>query len=179
MLLIILEKVLEAIYFALFLIYGKDLKEKRVLFICLMVFQYLALKFFIQYNIWFQILYTFITYLDLKFLYKEKAQITDIFLFMASSIFLILVGIICVQFRFATRISYFATLIINRTMLFVLFLLIRNKIRPVYVKFYKKWNRHKDKTKIKSLTLRNISIIVFNLMFYIINIGLTYIILMR
>lgn len=34
-------------------------------------------------------------------------------------------------------------------------------------------------TKIRSLTLRNISVIIFNLMFYVINIGLIYAILTK
>ena len=34
--LLILEKVFEAIYFSLFLIFGKGLKEKRILFVFIM-----------------------------------------------------------------------------------------------------------------------------------------------
>lgn len=176
---VILEKILEAIFFSIFMIKGKNIKEKRILFTLLMIFQYLALKSFIKYNILFQVAYTFITYFDLKILYKNKAQITDIFLFTSASILLMVSSLICVGIRLATHIGYFETLIINRIMMFCILFLIRNKINSVYQKYYKRWNKHKDKTKIRSLTLRNISVIVFNLMFYIMNIGLTYIILTK
>lgn len=179
MLRIILEKVLEAIFFSIFIIKGKNIKEKRILFTFLMIFQYLGLKLFIQYNIWFHIIYIIMMYVDLKILYKDKAQITDIFLFMAASVILIIISIICVGIKVFTNIEYFYALIINRILMFLILFLIRNKIYLIYKKFYKKWNRQKDSTKIRSLTLRNISVIVFNLMFYIMNISLTYIILTK
>ena len=86
---VVLEKVLEAVYFSLFLIIGKNIKEKRLLLICIMIFEYLMLKHFIKYDVWFQLIYTFMSFVNLKVLYKEKAQITDIFLFATSSIILI------------------------------------------------------------------------------------------
>ena len=172
--LILLEQVLEAIYFSLFLIIGKNIKEKRLLFIGIMIFEYLALKYFIEYNVWFQIIYTFMTYVNLKFLYREKAQITDIFLFMSASIILIILGLICGSFRIFWDIDYNFLLVVNRVLMFMCLYLLRNKINKFYKSYYSYWNRHNDKTKIKSLTLRNISIIVFNLMFYFVNIGLIY-----
>lgn len=168
--LIFLEKVLEAVYFSIFLIKGKDLKEKRLLFIGLMIFQYLALKIFIKYNIWFQISYIIITYIDLKVLYREKTQITDIFLFMVASFILIILSIVSYIIVQKTINIYLVALILNRILLFLTLFLIRNKIKIYYKKFYSLWNKHKNPNKIRSLTLRNISIIVFNLMFYIINI---------
>lgn len=179
--LLILEKVLEAIYFSLFLIFGKGIKNKKLLFIGIMVFQYLILKQFIKFNVLFQIIYTFLSFINLKVLYKDKAQITDIFLFAVASIILILIGMICVAFRYLLNTNYISVLILNRILLFVFLFLIKNKINYFYKKYYNHWNR-KEKgsvVKIRSLTLRNISLIVFNLMFYIINIGLTYIILLK
>ena len=76
MLMLFLEKVCEAIYFSLFLIYGKNLKEKRILLISIMIFEYLMITNLIQYSIWIHISYIIMTYIDLKVLYKEKAQIT-------------------------------------------------------------------------------------------------------
>lgn len=175
--LILLEKVLEAIYFSLFLIIGKNIKEKRLLFIGIMIFEYLMLKHFIQFNVWFQIIYTFMTYVNLKVLYREKAQITDIFLFMAASIILIILGLACGSIQIIFGVDHYFLLVINRILMFVCLYLLGNKINKVYKSYYSYWNRHNDNTKIKSLTLRNISIIVFNLMFYIINIGLIYAIL--
>lgn len=168
-LLLILEKVCEAIYFSMFLIFGKRLKEKRILFTCIMIVEYLLLKTVLKYNIWFNISYVFITYIVLKVLYKEKAQITDIFLFASASIILIIFSVICAMIALLTN-NYYIALILNRLLLFAFVFFARNKINNLYVKFYSCWNRHNDKKKIRSLTLRNISIIIFNIMFWALNV---------
>lgn len=176
--LLLLEKVCEAIYFSLFFIVGKNLKKKRLLFIAIMIFEYIMLKHFIKYNVWFQIIYTFMSYVNLKVLYKEKAQVTDIFLFSIASIGLVIISILCGLVLFNNVNLYFPILILNRILMFGFIFLFKNKIYTMYSKMIKYWNRHKDPHKIRSLTLRNISIIAFNLMFYIINfcmlIGITF-----
>lgn len=172
-LILLLEKVCEALYFSLFLIIGKNLKERRLLFITIMVLEYLALTSILQFNIWIQIIYTFMSFVNLKVLYRDKAQITDIFLFAAASIILILISFACGMVQIVFGVKYQLLLIINRIILFMVLFLIRNKIHKIYAKYYNNWNRHSN-NKIRSLTLRNISIITFNVMFCIINIGLIY-----
>lgn len=172
-LLLFLEKVCEAIFFSMFLILGKNLKEKRLLFTTIMIFEYLALKCVLKYNIWFQLIYTFMSFINLKVLYKEKAQITDIFLFAVASILLIVINALVYFAFYFTIKNYLLAIIICRIILFAFLFLFQNKIYTIYKKFCSLWNRHKEKNKIRSLTLRNISIIVFNLMFYFINIGLS------
>lgn len=174
MLMLFLEKICEAIYFSLFLIYGKNLKEKRILFIGIMIFEYLALKYFIKFNVLFQLSYTFMTYLTLKVLYKEKAQITDIFLFALASLFLILISIISYAIIYFTIRKYIVALILNRILIFGLIFIIKKDMNAIYQKFYKLWNKHNKPNRVKSLTLRNISIIIFNLMFCIINICMAF-----
>ena len=182
MVMLFLEKVCEAIYFSLFLIYGKNLKEKRILFISIMIFEYLMITKLIQYNVWIHISYIIMTYINLKVLYKEKAQITDIFLFGAASIILILFSMmtyIPVYLAFGNNVVYFwyvVSLIANRIILALFLYFSKHLINKFYKKFYYHWNRPKqiNNPKIKSLTLRNISIIIFNLMFYIINIGMLF-----
>lgn len=172
-LLLFLEKVCEAIFFSMFLILGKKLKEKRLLFITIMIFEYIILTTVFQYNIWIQILYTFMSFVNLKVLYKEKAQITDIFLFAAASLILMIIcGISYFSIYFTIK-NYYVSLILSRIFMIIFFILFGDKINKKYISFYSLWNRHKNKNKIRSLTLRNISIIVFNLMFYFINIGLS------
>ena len=174
LIMIILEKVLEAIYFAMFLLIGKNIKKKKLLFIGIMVFEYLMLTNFIEFNVWFQLIYTFMSFVNLKVLYREKAQITDIFLFASAS--LILIGISATSYGivYVTIRKYFVALILNRILLFGFMYLARNFIREKYKVFCSLWNRHAIPNKIKSLTLRNISIIVFNLMFWLINIGMAF-----
>lgn len=171
---LISAKLLEPIYFSLFLIIGKDLKNKRILLTCIMIFEYIMLKQFIHFNVAFQFIYTFMSFVNLKVLYREKAQITDIFLFAIASIILIVLSIFTYMTSKITYDNYFISLIINRILLFLFLYLSRNKIRKLYKKFYSHWNRHNNPKAIKSLTLRNISIIIFNLMFWVINLCMIY-----
>lgn len=167
--LLLLEKVCEAVYFSLFLIIGKNIKSKRLLLIGIMIFEYLALKHFIHFNVWFQLAYTFMSFVNLKVLYREKAQVTDIFLFMVASVILILLSVFTYMTALYTYKDYFISLVLNRLLLFGIILIFRNFIRAKYKSFCSLWNRHNKPNKIRSLTLRNISIIVFNLMFCFIN----------
>lgn len=89
---LLLGQIPEAIYFALFMIFTKQLKEKRILYILLMIGEYLILKLFFKFNIYFQVSYTVFTYIILKLLYREKSQITDVFTFTISSIVLIIIS---------------------------------------------------------------------------------------
>ena len=171
--LLILEKVCEAIYFSLFLILGKNIKEKKLLFISIMIIEYLMITEVIQYSIWIHISYIIMTYINLKVLYKEKAQITDIFLFMFASMILI---IICIFSYFVLQgwkdfLHYVFSLMLSRALMIIVFLILRKYIQPIYKKFYDLWNKRKN-SKIRSLTVRNISIILFNIMFYILNLVL-------
>ena len=170
--LLFLEKICEAIYFSLFLIYGKKLKTKRLLFTMIMIAEYLLFKHFIKYNVLFQVSYTFMSFVNLKVLYKEKAQVTDIFLFAVASLILILISATSYGIIYFTVKEYVVALVLSRIIVFGFLFIVRNKINSVYQRFYKLWNRHNKPNKIKSLTLRNISVIIFNLMFWIINLGM-------
>lgn len=171
---LISAKLLEPIYFSLFLIAGKDLKNKRILLTCIMIFEYIMLTNLIEFNVTFQFIYTFLSFVNLKVLYKQKAQITDVFLFGAASIILIIISAFTYMTSKLTYDNYFISLVINRILLFLFIYLSWNKIRKLYKKFYSHWNRHNNPKAIKSLTLRNISIIAFNLMFWIMNLGMVY-----
>lgn len=161
----------EAIYFALFLILGKNIKNKRILFILLMVLEYFLLTRIFVYNIYFQIIYCFLTYVILKILYKNKTQITDIFLFMFSSLLLIIFSLIGYGISYFTIKNLVFASIIKDILMFLYLFLRRNKINEKYKKYYNTWNR-KVNQKVRSLTVRNISIILFNIIFYIINLWL-------
>lgn len=134
-----------------------------------MIFEYLALKHFIHFNVWFQLAYTFMSFVNLKVLYREKAQVTDIFLFMAASIILIVLSVFTYLTALYTYKDYFISLVLNRVLLFGIVFIFRNFIKEKYKSFCSLWNRHNKPNKIRSLTLRNISIITFNLMFWFIN----------
>lgn len=172
---ILFGQVPEAIYFSLFIILAKEIKNKRILFTSIMIFEYLALKQFINYDVAFQFIYTFMVFVNLKVLYKEKALITDIFVFMLASLILIVISFISYMITYITIGEYYVAVILNRLLLVAVLIVFKNRLPEFYKSYKFFWNRHKDKpAKIKSLTLRNISVILFNLMFYIINIGLIY-----
>lgn len=163
----------EAIYFSLFLIISKGIKEKRVLFTTLMFMEYVIIKLFISYDVWFQILYTIMTFIILKVLYREKAQITDIFTFAFSSLILVIISIVSYMFVYYTIGLYPIAYILNRLLLFGGLFIFRDKLNKLYTKFNRLWNR-KPNQKIRSLTVRNVSVIIFNIMFYIINFCMVY-----
>ena len=162
----------EAIYFALFMIYTKQLKEKRLLYITLMVLEYLLLKQFVHFSIYFQVAYTFITFVILKILYREKAQIIDIFTFTIASIFLIITSVI--SFLISGQNVILAT-IINRIIIFVVLFGFNYKLNVIQNLYKKLWNRNdKVKKKIKTTTFRSLNVIIFNVIFYFINVGMVY-----
>lgn len=177
MLEVLLGQIPEAIYFSLFMIFAKGLKEKRILFTILMIIEYLLLKQFIEFNVLFQILYTFMSYIILKILYKEKSQIIDIFTFTIGSIILMISSIIC--FMLSNKNPIIAS-IINRLFLFIFIISLNHKISKIQEIYKTLWNRNDFiKKKIKSTTFRCINLIIFNLSFYILNIIMLYCIFLK
>lgn len=170
----VLVQIPEPVYFSLFLIIGKNIKEKRLLLTGIMLIEYLLITHIIYFDVWLQIIYTFMSFVNLKVLYKEKAQVTDIFLFAAASLILIITSASCYGLIYITIKQYIWVLIINRILIFAILYFGKNKIRNTYKKFCSLWNRHNNPKKIRSLTLRNISIIIFNLMFWFINLGMIF-----
>lgn len=175
MLELLLGQIPEAIYFALFMIFTKELKSKRILYIVLMIAEYLLLKHFIEFSIWFQIAYTIIQFIILKILYKEKAQITDIFTFTIASIILILSCGILYFIVWKTINNYIVYVVLNRIFLMLFLVLFHNKLRKIQDLYKLLWNRNdKKKTKMKSTTFRALNVVMFNVIFYIINLGMAF-----
>lgn len=170
-----LGQIPEAIYFALFMIFTKQLKEKRILFLFLMIVEYLLLKSVIKYDIWFQILYTFVTFILLKILYKEKSQITDVFTFTIASFVLILISITSYFIIWKTINIFIVSVILNRLLIIIFFIFMYRQL-PKLQKIYKKfWNRDRTKqNKIKATTFRALNIVIFNIIFYIINLCMLF-----
>lgn len=168
---LLLGQIPEALYFALFIIFAKQIKEKRILFTVLMVFEYLLAKYTFQYSVLFHISYIVLIYLLLKILYKEKSQITDIFIVLISYVFLGITSALC--FFMCNKNALIAS-IVNRIIIFG-FIFTMNyrlyKIQKIYKVF---WNRNKEKKIMKSATFRSLNVVIFNLTFYVINIVMLY-----
>lgn len=175
MLELLLGQIPEAIYFALFMIFTKELKSKRFLYVALMIAEYLLLKHFIEFSIWFQIAYTLIQFIILKILYKEKAQVTDIFTFAIASIILILSCGILYFLVWKTINNYIVYVALNRMFLMLFLIIFHNKLHKIQDLYKLLWNRNdKKKTKMKSTTFRAVNLVIFNIMFYIINLGMIF-----
>ena len=175
MLELLLGQIPEAIYFALFMIFTKELKSKRFLYVVLMIAEYLLLKHFIEFSIWFQIAYTIIQFTILKILYKEKAQVTDIFTFAIASIILILSCGILYFLVWKTINNYIVYVVLNRMFLMLFLIIFHNKLHKIQDLYKLLWNRNdKKKTKMKSTIFRAVNLVLFNIMFYIINLGMIF-----
>lgn len=177
---LLVAQIPEAIYFSLFMIYTKRLKEKRLLYTALMVIEYVILSQLFPFNVWFQILYTFISFLILKLLYKEKSQVIDIFTFSIASLILMITSAIMYLISFYTYYNTYICIALHKILLFSFLLIMKNKLYNIQKLYKKIWNRNFNKKyKIKTTTFRAINVVVFNIMFFIINFGMLLCILIK
>lgn len=172
MLEIILGQIPEAIYFAIFMILVKSIKEKRVLFTSLMIIEYILLFKYFPFSTWSHVLVFIISYLLMKIIYKDKCNITDVFTLGIASIVMILVSIIVYfPISFITTNTIIGNCI-QKIILFILLFIFKNKLYKIENLYRKLWNRGPIKYKIKSTTFRALNLVIFNIMFYMINIGM-------
>lgn len=169
------ENILEALFCSIFILNtkrGKRNYKNKIIYIFTCILFYLILKYFIKFSILFQVLFMLICYFASKVIFKKQSNILGLIMVICSYLFLIIESTITyfILFRF---VGYIPTLIISRIILFICFYLLRNKIYNLYKFLTKSWNRKTNKTKIKSLTVRNICIISMNLIFLIIFIWLS------
>ena len=174
-----LGQIPEAIYFALFMIFTKEFKSKRLCFLVLTTLEYILLLNVFPYSMWSHILFFFITYTLLMILYKDKCRITDIFTLGIASLILTIISIavfiICDIFTDSMMLGN----IIQKVCLFIALFNIRHKLPKIEKLYHRLWNRSKIKYFMKSTTFRAINVIVFNLMFYMINICMIFILLKK
>ena len=177
---LVVGQLLDAIYFALFLIFTKNIKEKRLLFVFMVSVEYILLFQALPYQIWSHILFFIITYIVLKILYKESAQITDIFTMGIASLCMIVISAVIYMIIWKLFNSYPIALIVERLAIIIFMLMIYKKL-PNIQKIYKKlWNRNDSKDKkIKSTTFRAINIVIFNISFFIINLGMIFMLIQK
>ena len=169
----------EVIFFTMFLINVKDIKTKKFkLFISLSII-YLLLVLIQNYKILNYILFLALVYIALKILYKKETQIIDLFVFSISYIYVFLISYICFQFVNDNVIVYWTMFAIDRILLFIPFIF-KNKFNILYKKYCSLWNRNYEKKQpIKSITLRNISLISLNIFIFLCNIVCLYILSLK
>ena len=160
---ILLGLIPEVLYFTLFLVYCKNLKEKRLKLFGLLALGYIALIMICRYQLIFYVAYVIYSYLVLKWLYKS--HILDLFVCSVGLSYMTIVGLVGYLLIGHYYVIYY---IIARLVLYAVFLF-RNKFNKVYLMYRGYWNR-KDNNKIKSLTLRNASLVFINLLVVLFNI---------
>lgn len=171
---LLLGQIPEAIYFALFMILVKNIKEKRVLFTILMILEYVFLKCFLVYNIWFQVMYFVLSFMIMKMLYKDKIQITDIFTLGIANIILVITSAIPYVIIYFTIHNMLIYVILNRIIIFTLLFVFRYKLQNINKLYYKLWNRNNKPKKMKTTTFRALNLVIFNISFVIINLGILF-----
>lgn len=157
----------ESIYFTLFLVFAKGIKTKRILLFSLIFAANILFSAFLSYSVWYHVCLLATIYLIIKILYK--AQIIDVFLISLSFIILTILGVVC-YFLIS---NYTVALIINRALMFAVVVGLKNKIKNIYLLYRSVWNRN-DNAKVKSITVRNISVILLNILLVAIVIGMAF-----
>lgn len=160
---LLLGLVPDVLYLTMFIIFAKNIKEKKLKLFLLLAIGYILLIMIVQYQFVFYIVYMVYVYLILKWLYKS--QIIDFFII---SICLGYMTIMELLLYLLIGKYYAIYYIVARLCLFGIFIF-RKKIRKLYEIYINHWNRS-DGKKIKSITLRNISIFILNILIVIFNI---------
>ena len=159
----------DALYFTLFFVFTKNLKEKRIrLFLLISIFYFMCLIIqqwiFVHY-----LLFLALMYVILKILYKEKTQIIDVFIIGLAYLWQTILSAILLIFLQKDLSNYYFLYIINLVAMYMPFIF-KNKFNVIYKKYCRFWNRNdNEKRPIKSITLRNISLILLNSLILILN----------
>lgn len=154
----------EVIYFTLFLILTKNLKEKRIKLFLLIAISYILCIMLIRYKLLLYTIFIFIVYIILKILYKDKASIIDIFTFAVSTLYLTIMSYLFYKMMVKYNANSFICYLGLRIVMFLPLIFFRNVLNKIYQKYCSLWNRNdKEKRPIKSITLRNISLIFINI----------------
>lgn len=173
---IVLGMLPEVLYYVLFISITKNIKEKRIKLFILISIAYFLCILIQRWQILFYILWIALTYIALKLTYKKKAQIIDIFIVSLAYFWMMLLSSILMPFINKDMSNYMMIYGLQRILLFVPFIF-KNKFNKIYKKYCKLWNRNdKEKRPIKSITLRNSSLILLNVFIFLMNISISNII---
>ena len=169
---ILLVLIPEAIYFALFMILIKGIDKNRIIFTILTTLAYLMLGRLFYYDLKFQFSYIFAFYLIMKIMYKGT-KVTDVFLIILFYMIVIIISSITYIFSYNLSNNIWVANFVVKFIMYITMFLSYKRIIHYYKLYCNNWNR-KPNLKIKSLTVRNISLTVFYLTLIIISIWLTY-----
>lgn len=162
----------EALFFTFFLIFTKNIKEKKIKLFALVSISYFIYIILAEYKVINYMIFVMCIYISLKILYKKKTQIIDIFIISYAFLYISLLAYISFIFVNNNLVLYYIFYCLDRILLFIPFIF-RNKLNKLYKIYCKYWNRNdKEHRPIKSITLRNVSLIIVNLAVFILNIAI-------
>lgn len=169
---ILLGTIFEILFISVMFYKIKGLKDKKILLFIATFITYFLSGFITSYSYnnqyLFYIIFNVMMFIFTKIIYKNKINILDLFIIYYIEMILNFSCLIVMVIFNYNDISY----ILSRIILFI-FMLISNRFHKYYKFYCYNWNRHKD-NKIKSITVRNLTIISCNLMLYIINYFVLY-----
>ena len=173
---VLLGLIPEVLYFTLFITYTKNIKEKRIKLFLLLALAYFICIISLRWQLLFYLLWIVLVYIALKFLYNKKTQIIDVFIISVAYLWVAMLSFILLFFVKQDMSNYILISILDRILLFLPFIF-RHKFNVIYKLYCKLWNRNdKEKRPIKSITLRNASLILLNGIIFFINIAIINII---
>lgn len=153
----------EVLYVTLSIIFVKDIKKDRLKLFGLLILGYILLIMICRYQLLFYLGYIVYVYIVLKVLYKSK--IIDLFVVSVISAYLTLMSFI----SFKLIDNYVFACILNRALLFIPICLLNYRLNDVYNMYWILWDR-REGNKIKSITVRNMSLVFINTLIIIFNI---------
>lgn len=172
---ILLGLIPEVLFFTLFITYAKGIKEKRIKLFLLISIAYIICIFIKRYKVFYYCLFIILVYCILKYLYKNKTQIIDIFIINLGFNYLCITSYVCFLFLENDLSNYYYLYVIERIVLFGIFIF-RKSFNDLYKKYCSLWNRNDNiKRPIKSITLRNISLITLNIGIVLMDLACIYI----
>ena len=160
----------QTLFFEFFVINIKGIKKKRLLLFILLYILCILLNMIVRYNLYLYLLYTPLYYAILKLLYRNKVQIIDVFIIALSFAVMMTISALCSLIYKNNYNLYWIAYIVNNILLFAT-LLFKKHFQKFYKFYCGNWNR-KDGNKIRSITLRNISLISLNAYIVILSIML-------
>ncbi len=154
----------EVLYITLMTSYIEGIKTKRIRLFLLNCIGYIVLIMLCRFELFFYIAYVIYLYWVMKILFK--VEITSFFM-----ISLVFSSIAWISFVCSFMSSYELGYIMSRLFLLVIFLFLRKELSTLYRVYKACWNRN-NRHKIKSITLRNCSLLFINSMIIVINLFL-------
>ena len=166
---ILLGILFEIIFITLMIIKVKDIKDKKVKLFFNVLISYIASGLLVNFDTSYinqyivYIVLSVLIYTGNKIIYKDKRNIIDLFF-----IYYIIMIINYTSLTSIKILNYnYLSMYLSRIILIII-LFFSKEINKLYKITNKNWNRHKD-NKIKSITLRNVFIIIANISLLIIN----------